>query len=127
MPGKVNPVIPEMVIQCAIRVIANDTAVTMAAGHGEFELNAFLPLIADALLESLQLLTGAVSAFREKCVLTLQADEANCRRHLEESYAFAAQYLPVLGYDTVAAVVHDHPPGEARRLLEAMAKAQEAK
>ena len=66
MPGKVNPVIPEMVIQCAIRVIANDTAVTMAAGHGEFELNAFLPLIADALLESLQLLTGAVHTFREK-------------------------------------------------------------
>ena len=127
MPGKVNPVIPEMVMQCAIRVIANDTAVTMAAGHGEFELNAFLPLIADALLESLQLLTGAVHTFREKCILTLSADEENCRRHLDESYAFAAEYLPALGYDTVAAVVHDHSPGDARLLLQAMVKAKENK
>ncbi len=127
MPGKVNPVIPEMVIQCAMRVIANDTAVTMAAGHGEFELNAFLPLIADALLESLQLLTGAVQTFREKCILTLAADADNCRRHLEESFAFAAEYLPKLGYDTVAAVVHDHSPADARNLLQAMAKAKENK
>ena len=50
MPGKVNPVIPEMTMQCAMRIIANDTAITMAAAHGEFELNAFLPLIADSLL-----------------------------------------------------------------------------
>lgn len=125
MPGKVNPVIPEMVIQCAIRVIANDTAVNMAAGHGEFELNAFLPLIADALLESLQLLTNAVRTFREKCVLTLTADEDQCRRHLEDSYAFAAEYLPKLGYDAVASMVHDYAPQEARQRLEAMVQAQE--
>ena len=68
MPGKVNPVIPEMVMQCAMRVIANDTAITMAAAHGEFELNAFFPLIADCLLESLELMTRAARLFREKCV-----------------------------------------------------------
>lgn len=125
MPGKVNPVIPEMAIQCALRVIANDMAVTMAAGHGEFELNAFLPLIADSLLESLQLLTGAVRLFREKCVCTLTADEARCRQHLEDSYAFAAEYLPKLGYDTVASIVHDCAPQEARQRLEALVQAQE--
>ena len=99
----------------------------MAAGHGEFELNAFLPLIADSLLESLQLLTGAVHTFREKCILTLSADVDNCRRHLDESYAFAAEYLPVLGYDTVAAVVHDHSPEDARLLLATMAEAKKNK
>ena len=52
MPGKVNPVIPEMVIQTSIKVMANDSAISMAASHGEFELNAFMPLIADSLLES---------------------------------------------------------------------------
>ncbi len=67
MPGKVNPVVPEMVIQCAIQVIANDAAITMAAAHGEFELNAFLPLIADRLLESLELLNRAVR-YSEKSV-----------------------------------------------------------
>jgi aspartate ammonia-lyase len=68
MPGKVNPVIPEMVMQAAMKAISNDAAVTLAAAHGEFELNAFLPLIADSLLESLSLLTRSVEIFREKCV-----------------------------------------------------------
>ena len=60
MPGKVNPVIPEMVMQCAMKVMADDSAIAMAAAHGEFELNAFEPLIADCLLESLQLLIRSV-------------------------------------------------------------------
>ena len=66
MPGKVNPVIPEMVIQTSIQVMANDNAVSMAAARGEFELNAFLPLIADNLLGSLDLLNNATRIFREK-------------------------------------------------------------
>jgi aspartate ammonia-lyase len=61
MPGKYNPVIPEMTMQAAMKVIANDTAVTMAAAHGEFELNAFFPLIADALLE--RLVTSGTGCF----------------------------------------------------------------
>jgi aspartate ammonia-lyase len=65
---KVNPVIPEATMQVAIKVIANDSAITTAAAHGEFELNAFLPLIADSLLESLTLLTDCVTMFQEKCV-----------------------------------------------------------
>jgi aspartate ammonia-lyase len=72
---KVNPVIPEAVIQIAIKVIAGDGAITMAAVHGEFELNAFLPLIADALLENLTLLTDCATMFREKCVDLLRAPQ----------------------------------------------------
>lgn len=123
MPGKVNPVIPEMAIQCAIRVIANDTAVTMAAAHGEFELNAFFPLIADSLLESLRLMTRATSLLREKCVDVLEADAQACRRHLDSSFAFATAYAEELGYDAVARVVKEsRTPDEARAALEKLSK-----
>lgn len=123
MPGKVNPVIPEMAIQCAIRVIANDTAVTMAAAHGEFELNAFFPLIADSLLESLRLMTRATSLLRERCVDVLEADAQMCRRHLDSSFAFATAYAEKLGYDAVARVVKEsRTPDEARAALEKLSK-----
>ena len=120
MAGKVNPVIPEMTMQCAMRVIGNDTAITMAAAHGEFELNAFLPLIADSLLESLELLTDAVRIFRERAIRPLVPDEETCLRYLESSAAFAASYVPALGYDTVGRIVRDYPPAEARERLEAL-------
>ncbi|MDD7114217.1 MAG: aspartate ammonia-lyase [Lachnospiraceae bacterium] len=118
MPGKVNPVIPEMVMECAMRLIANDTAITLAAAHGEMELNAFLPLIADSLLESLCLATNAVTLFREKCVETLKADETNCRRHLEDSYAFATAYISKLGYDRVSEIVHQYDVVQAKKELD---------
>lgn len=117
MPGKVNPVIPEMTMQCAIRIIANDTAITMAAAHGEFELNAFLPLIADSLLESLELAERAVTIFREKCVETVEPDVQNCKKYLEQSYAFATAYTPKLGYETVAKIIKENPPEKAREIL----------
>jgi aspartate ammonia-lyase len=120
MPGKVNPVIPEMVMQCAMKVIANDTAITMAAAHGEFELNAFFPLIADSLLESLLLLTDAVNHFRTKCINVLTADADQCRHHLEISAAFGASYIDKLGYDTVSKIIKEHTPQEAKRLLDEM-------
>ncbi len=123
MPAKVNPVIPEMVMQCAMRVIADDTAVTMAAAHGEFELNAFLPLIADSLLESLSLLERAVSLFNGKCIAVLEPDEERCEELLESSFAFAASYVPLLGYDAVAAAVKGSADArEAMRKLDAMAR-----
>ncbi len=118
MPGKINPVIPEMVMQCAMKVIANDTAITMAASHGEFELNAFFPLIADSLLESMQLLHGAVTAFRTKCIETLTVDEETCRRHLAASAAFGAEYIQILGYDNVSEIIKTHTPQEAKRILD---------
>ena len=117
MPGKVNPVIPEMTMQCAMRIIANDTAITMAAAHGEFELNAFLPLIADSLLESLELAERAVTIFREKCVETIEPDVENCKKHLEQSYAFATAYTPKLGYENVAKIIKENPPEKAKEIL----------
>lgn len=123
MPGKVNPVIPEMAMQCAMRVIANDSAITLAAAHGEFELNAFLPLIADALLESLHLLERAVTILRQKAIDTLQADEARCRELLENSYALATGYIPVLGYDLVTGLVRSgRPPQEVIGELERLSR-----
>lgn len=120
MPGKINPVIPEMVMQCSMRVVANDAAITLAAAHGEFELNAFLPLIADSILESLQLLKKAVSIFRTKCIETLAADAENCRAHLDASFAFAASYIAELGYDAVSRVIRENPPDRAKKLLDEM-------
>lgn len=108
MPGKVNPVIPEMVMQTSIKVMANDSAISMAAAHGEFELNAFMPLIADSLLESLELLTAATDIFREKCIDVIAADEERCRYLLEHSYAFATEYTPYLGYDTVSKIIQEN-------------------
>jgi aspartate ammonia-lyase len=105
MAGKVNPVIPEMAIQVSIKVCANDSAVTMAASRGEFELNAFFPLIADSVLESLELLKRCTYLFRTKCVETLEACPERCAEILGSSWAFAASYVPLLGYDKVSAII----------------------
>ena len=105
MPGKVNPVLPEMVLQVCMRVRANDCAITEAASRGEFELNAFLPLLADCLLENLALLTRATVLLREKCILLLVPDAARCAALLQGSCALAASYVPRLGYDAVAQAV----------------------
>ncbi|MDR1218004.1 MAG: aspartate ammonia-lyase [Treponema sp.] len=99
MPGKVNPVIPEMVIQTAIRVQANDFAITIAASRGEFELNAFLPLIAESLLESLCLLERAVLLFRTKCIETIAPNKDKCAALLDSSASYAASLVPELGYE----------------------------
>ncbi|MDR2647054.1 MAG: aspartate ammonia-lyase [Oscillospiraceae bacterium] len=108
MPGKYNPVIPEMAMQIAMQVIANDTAITLAASNGEFELNAFMPLIAARLLQSLRLMTNGAELLREKCVDSIEANPARCAALLEESTAFATRYTPALGYDTVARLVQTH-------------------
>jgi aspartate ammonia-lyase len=107
MPGKVNPVIPEMVIQTALRVIADDTAVTNAAAHGELELNAFMPLIADSLLEMLELLINSVRLFREKCITLIAINEEACKRLLADSNALAFDFVEKLGYEKVAAMVKE--------------------
>ena len=122
MAGKVNPVICEMVMQCAMRVIGNDTSITMAAANGEFELNAFLPLIAQNLLESLELMTDAVHIFREKCIRPMQAVPEKCRANLNASAAFAASYVPILGYDKVSEIIKNNTPEEALKTLKALAE-----
>jgi aspartate ammonia-lyase len=126
MPGKCNPVIPEMVTQVAMRVIANDAAITLAASQGEFELNAFLPLIAQSLLESMGLMTRAATLFRTKCIAPLQADPARCAEWLDRSCAFAASYAPALGHETVSAWMARYA-GDPAGLRQALAAALAAK
>jgi aspartate ammonia-lyase len=99
MPGKVNPVIPEAVSQVAMCVMGNDVTIAMACAAGSLELNPFLPLIADALLESLDLLARADDILRRHCLDGLQADEARCREKVEVSTATATALLPALGYE----------------------------
>jgi aspartate ammonia-lyase len=102
MPGKVNPVIPEMMITTCIKVIANDTAITTAAAYGNLELNSFTPIIADSLLESLEILEKAIKIFREKCIETLRVNEEVCLYHLERSTALATALTAHIGYDAAA-------------------------
>ncbi len=105
MPGKVNPVIPEMVTQLAYQVMGNDQVIAMAAAAGQLELNAFLPLIAHNLLQSLQLLNNGVNIFKEQCIQGIVADEVRCRRWLEEGYSFITALAPQLGYDLAGELV----------------------
>jgi len=101
MPGKVNPVIPEMIEQCAVKIFANDLIITETASRGELELNAFLPLMNFALIESLRLCVNSDNIFREKCIATIKADETVCRQHVETSLGFLTGLLPRLGYNKV--------------------------
>ncbi|GEA34086.1 aspartate ammonia-lyase [Clostridium diolis] len=104
MPGKVNPVIPEMVAQVSLRVISNDSAITMASSMGQLELNAFTPLIAECLLESLELLERSVTLFKDKCINDLKMDEDRCLENLENSLVSATSLVPHLGYDKASLI-----------------------
>jgi aspartate ammonia-lyase len=99
MPGKVNPVIPEAVSQVAMLVMGHDTTIAMACAAGNLELNPFLPLVANCLLESMDLLARADDILRRHCVEGLEANEARCRKKVENSTAAVTALLPVLGYD----------------------------
>jgi aspartate ammonia-lyase len=122
MPGKVNPVIPEMVMQVSMKVMANDYTISMAASRGEFELNAFLPLIADSLLESLELLTNAAELFRTKCIELIKPNTDRCKELLTTSYAYATEYAASLGYDMVSKIIEESGgnPEKAMELLKAI-------
>jgi aspartate ammonia-lyase len=104
MPGKVNPVICEAVGQAAMLAIGNDATITLAAQSGQLELNAFLPLLAHALLQSLSVLDAACRMFRERCVDGITADRAVCHAHVQQSWATVTALLPKIGYERAAAV-----------------------
>jgi len=105
MPGKVNPVLPEVVMQVAAQVIGNDTAITVGGLQGNFELNVRIPLIARNLLESIRLLANTADAFREKCVEGLRANEEGCERSAESTLAVATALNPHIGYDRASEIV----------------------
>jgi aspartate ammonia-lyase len=98
MPGKVNPVIPEAVSQAAIQVMANDQAIALAASMGSLELNPFMPLIADSLLASLDLLSNASQMLCSRCVEGLAADQDRCGSHVESSTAAVTALVDLIGY-----------------------------
>jgi fumarate hydratase, class II len=107
MPGKVNPVIPEVVLQVAAQVIGNDAAITIAGSQGNFELNVRVPLIARNLLESIMLLAAASRVLAEKCVDGIRANEAGCERSAEATLAAATALNPHIGYDRAAEIVNE--------------------
>src|SRR5207344_646265 len=105
MPGKVNPVIPEVVIQVAAQVVGNDAAVTVGGMQGQFELNVRVPLIARNLLDSIKLLASASRLLNEKCVAGIEANEEMTERHAEATLATATALNPHIGYDRGADIV----------------------
>jgi fumarate hydratase class II len=107
MPGKVNPVIPEVVIQVSAQVIGNDAAITIAGTQGQFELNVRVPLIARNLLESIRLLTSTSRIFAEKCVDGIRANEEGARGSAESTLAAATALNPHIGYDKGAEIVNE--------------------
>jgi fumarate hydratase class II len=107
MPGKVNPVMCEVVIQVSDQVIGNDAAITLAGSQGQFELNVRVPLIAKNLLESIRLLTSTTRAFTEKCVDGIQANEEGTSRSAEMTLAAATALNPYIGYDKGAEIVKE--------------------
>ncbi len=104
MPDKINPVIPEAVIQAALQIIANDQAIAFAVGSGNLELNAFLPLIADNLLGALELAINAARILRRNCVEELTANPEICRRKTASSTAIVTALVEIIGYEKAAAI-----------------------
>jgi aspartate ammonia-lyase len=107
MPGKVNPVIPEVVNQVAYRVIGNDLAVTLAAEAGQLQLNVMEPVIAASILESLKILANAISTLQHNCVDGIVANVDQCRLFVENSIGLVTALVPVLGYEVASQVASE--------------------
>jgi len=105
MPGKVNPVIPEVVTQVCAQVIGNDTAITIGGMNGQFELNVYVPLMARNLLQSIQLLASASRLLAEKCVDGIEANREQLERYAELTLSAATALNPHIGYDKAAEIV----------------------
>jgi fumarate hydratase class II len=107
MPGKVNPVIPEVVTQVSAQVIGNDAAITVGGMQGHFELNVFVPLLARNLLQSIRLLTSAATLLAEKCVDGIVANRETCERYAELTLSAATALNPYIGYDKAGEIVKE--------------------
>lgn len=104
MPGKVNPVMTEMLIQVAARVIGLDATVAFSASCGAFELNTMLPIVAHSLLESIDLLGNGAHVFSTRCVRGIQPNRVRCATYVEQSLAMGTVLAPVIGYDAAARI-----------------------
>jgi fumarate hydratase class II len=104
MPGKINPVMCEMVLQVCAQVLGNDAAITFCGSFGNFELNVMMPVMAHNLLQSIELLATAGDVFARRCVAGLEADQEKCRSNLELSLSNCTVLAPVIGYDKAAKI-----------------------
>ncbi len=104
MPGKVNPVIPESLVQVCGQIIGNDSAITLGGLSGNFELNVMMPLMAYSLLQSIRLLSNGVNNFSERCIKGLKADRKRCEEMIEKSLALATALTPNIGYEEAARI-----------------------
>ena len=104
MPGKVNPVMSESMMMACARVMGNSVTITVGGQHGNFELNVMMPVMAQALLESVQILTHSLDAFREKCLDGITANRERCRELLERNPAIATALNRTIGYDVASKV-----------------------
>jgi len=104
MPGKVNPVMCEMLLQACGQVLGNDAAITFGGAFGNFELNVMMPLIAHNLLQSIELLTRGTVVFTRRCVVGIEANVEKCQNDIERSLAMATPLAPVVGYDQAAKI-----------------------
>jgi fumarate hydratase, class II len=107
MPGKVNPVITEVVRQVAAQVIGNDAAVTIGGALGDLELNVMMPVMAHNLLQSVSLLTSAATLFRERCIEGLEADAERARALVEQSFPIITALVPKIGYEAAADIAKE--------------------
>lgn len=105
MPGKINPVIPEAVAQSAILVMGNDQNITYACSSGNLELNQFMPLIANSLLENIAILQKACTILNEKCITGITVNEETCRKNVENSTATLTALIPKIGYSKASEVL----------------------
>jgi len=121
MPGKVNPVLPEVVLQVSAQVIGNDTAITIGGMQGQFELNVRIPLMARNLLQSIHLLSTASVAFAEKCVDGIEVNREGTKRSAASTLAVATALNPYIGYDKAAEIVKE--ASESGRMLREVALA----
>jgi aspartate ammonia-lyase len=100
MPGKVNPVIPEVINQIAFKVVGNDLTVTMAVEAGQLELNVMEPVIALSLFESIEMLRNGMKTLTYRCINGITANEERCRQYVQNSIGLVTALNPVLGYET---------------------------
>jgi len=107
MPGKVNPVIPEMMMQVSAQVIGNDNTITFSSSHGNFELNTMLPVMAHNLLESIELLTSGNTVFDEKIIRDLEANTEKLEENIQKNSILVTALVPVIGYDKSAEIAKE--------------------
>jgi len=107
MPGKVNPVIPEMMMQVSAQVIGNDHTITFSSSQGNFELNTMLPVMAHSLLESIELLTSGTAVFDQKLISQLEANTEKLEENIQKNSILVTALVPVLGYDKAAEVAKE--------------------